>query len=144
VRLYRTKIKENPGKAHTVESFIWTTTLLTARGRLPTGTDVNKVVGLKVWPNLTRLELIPHAMNVAAVFSKHPGTLLDIEKWLNIPQRYVFAFYNAALSLNMIETDVKTLKSKKKKSSSIFNRSDSNKKSEERGFFGRLLKRLRS
>ena len=83
-------------------------------------------------------------MNIAAVFSKHPGNLLEVAKWLNIPQRYIFSFYNASHSLNMIETDIKILKNNKKKSSTTFNKKDSNKKSEQRGFFGRLLKRLRS
>ncbi len=139
-RLYRNKIEKNPNRAHSFESFIWTTSLLTSRGRLPENTSVTKSIGLKTWPNLTRLELIPHAMNIAAVFAKNPGNLLEIPNWLNIQQRYVFAFYNAALSLEMIEFDVK----KAKKSAFSFGKKDSKKNSEERGFFGRLLKRLKT
>ncbi len=139
VRLYRSKIKQNPVRAHTIESFIWSMSLLTSRGRLPKGTDVTKKVGLKVWPNLTRVELPPHGIHIAAVFSKNPGNLLDISEWLNIEQRYVFAFYNAALSLNMIELD----SSKMKKPSFSFGKKNSKGK-EERSFFGRLMKRLKS
>lgn len=140
VRLYRNKIKENPDRAHSIESFIWITSLLTSRGRLPEKTDVTKKVGLKVWPNLTRSELSPHSMNIAAVFSKHPGNLLEVSEWLNIEQRFVFAFYNAAFILGMIESD----SSKLKKSSFSFGRKNSKIKPEEKGFFGRLLKRLKS
>ncbi|MGK0270756.1 MAG: hypothetical protein ACI88H_001406 [Cocleimonas sp.] len=140
VRLYRSKMDENNDRSQSIESFVWTTTLLTSQGRLPKGTDIQKAISLKVWPNLTRLELMPHAMHIAAVFNKHPGSLLDVAKWLDIEQRYVFAFYNAALSLNMMELD----KNKINKASFSFGKKGSDKKSEERGFFGRLLKRLKS
>jgi len=139
-RLYRNKFEKNPNRTHSFESFIWTTSLLTSRGRLPENTNVTKNIGLKTWPNLTRVELIPHAMNIAAVFAKNPGNLLEIADWLKIHQRYVFAFYNAAFFLEMIEFDVK----KAKKSAFSFGKKDSKKDSEERGFFGRLLKRLKT
>jgi len=139
IRLYRKKIDENPDRAHTIESFIWSTSLLTSRGRLPDDTDVTKKVGLKIWPNLTRVELTPHAMHVAAVLNKNPANLLEISDWINVEQRYVFAFYNAALSLGILEID----SSKLKKSAFNFSNKNSNKKSEERSFFSRLLKRLK-
>lgn len=139
-RLYRSKIEKNGGRSHNMESFIWLMSLLTSRGRLPKNTNITKKVGLKAWPNLTRVESIPHAMHMAAVFSKHPGTLLEISGWLNIQQRYVFAFYNAALHLDMIELD----SSKLKKPGKSLNKKGGNSGSEERGFFGRLLKRLKS
>ena len=139
VRLYRTKIKENPDRAHTIESFTWSMSLLTSRGRLPKGTDVIKKIGLKTWPNLTRVELPPNAIQIAAVLSNHPGNLLEISRWLNIEQRFVFAFFNAALSLNMIELD----NSKIKTPSINFNKKNPEGK-EQRSFFGRLMKRLKS
>ena len=140
IRLYHKKFKENTDRSHSLESFIWTISLLTSKGRLPADTDINKKVGLKVWPNLTRMELMPHAMQIAAVFSKQPGSLLEISSWLNIEQRYVFAFYNAALALDMIETDSKNLN----KSKLSFNAQNTKSEKQERGFFSRLLKRLKS
>ena len=86
------------------------------------------------------MELMPHAMQIAAVFSKQPGSLLEISSWLNIEQRYVFAFYNAALALDMIETDSKNLN----KSKLSFNAQNTKSEKQERGFFSRLLKRLKS
>ena len=137
IRLYRKKAEEEPEHAHSIESFIWTTSLLTSRGRLLKYTDINKKVGLKYWPNLTRLELIPHAMQIAAVFYKHPGSLLEVSRWLKIEQRYVFAFYNAVLALKYIELDGNKLRS-----SSLDMEATSNTK--RRGFFSRLLKRIKS
>ena len=114
--------------------------LLTSRGRLPKDANITNKIGLKTWPNLTRLELVPHAMHMAAAFSKHPGSLLEISKWLKIQQRYVFAFYNAALYLDMIELN----SSKVKKPGKSFNSKGAGANSEERGFFGRILNRLKS
>lgn len=139
VRLYRKKMQEKPENTQFIEAFIWTTSLLTSRGRLQEKTDINKKFGLKTWPNLTRLEQIPHAMQIAAVFSKNPGSLQEIPGWLGIPQRYVFAFYNAALALNMIELD-----SSKFKTGTFDTINISENKAKNRGFFGRLLKRLTS
>lgn len=140
VKLYRDKIEDNPDRSHSIESFIWSTSLLTSRGRLPAKTDVTKKIGLKMWPNLTRVELPPNAMQIAAVFSKNPGNLLEISEWIRVEQRYVFAFYNAALSLDMIELDSNKLK----KVSFNLGKKNSKNKPEERSFFSRLLKRLKS
>ena len=141
IKAYRLKAEQNPNRAHSFESFIWSTSLLTSKGRLQAGTQINKQVGLKAWPNLTRMELMPHAMQIAAVFSKQPGSLLEMPKWIDIDQRYVFAFYNAALALDMIETDAAKLK---KIALSFKNKGVEENIAEERGFFGRLLKRLKS
>ncbi len=135
VRLYRKKMKENMDRSHSLESFIWTTSLLTSQGRLPKGTDIKQAVTLRDWPDLTRLELIPHAINIAAVLSKQAKSLLEISESLDIPQRYVFAFYNASLALNMIELGSNN------KSPSLFSKKAANKKSEEKGVFSRLFKR---
>ena len=137
VRLYRKKMETKLQNTHSIESFIWTTSLLTSRGRLLDNTDTTKPISLKTWPNLTRLESIPYAMNIAAVFSKHPGSLQDVPKWLNIPHRYVYAFYNGALALEMVEFDSNKFKASK----FDFNNNHAN-SNKERSFFSRLLKRL--
>ncbi|MEE9327570.1 MAG: hypothetical protein V3U71_09775 [Cocleimonas sp.] len=136
IRSYRTKMESSPNMAHSIESFIWTTSLLTSRGRLLTKTDINRTVSLKTWPDLTRLEQMPYTMQIAAVLSKIPASLEEIAAQLQIPQRYVFAFYNGALALDMIEFDPKKFRT------STFSLNDLSKKGKNRGFFGRLLKRL--
>ena len=139
VRLYRKKMETKLQNTHSIESFIWTTSLLTSRGRLLDNTDTTKPISLKTWPNLTRIENIPYAMNIAAVFSKHPGSLQDIPKWLNIPHRYVYAFYNGVLALEMVEFDSNKFKASKYD----INNNPAN-SSKERSFFSRLLKRLKA
>ena len=137
IRLYKKKISEGSELAHSFESFVWTTSLLTARGRLPHGTDTKKTVAIKYWPDLTRIETFPHIMQIAAVFYKHPGCLRDIPTWLGIEQRYVYAFYNGALSLGLMELDHKQLSLQAHKSGAF-------KKTNNRGFFSRLLKRIKT
>lgn len=136
-RLYQQKIIDDAEHCHSVDSFIWTTSLLVSRGRLPLNTDINKKVGVKHWPNLTRLEQIPNGIQIAAVFYKHPGSLVEISSWSKIDQRYIFAFYNASLSLELLELDDKKIKSTP-------NLKGSAKKNKDRGFFSRLLKRIKS
>ena len=114
-----------------LEAFIWLCSLLTAKGRLARGVDINQQVALKHWPNLTRFEQFPHIMRIAALWNQRPGTLFDIAKALNVPQRYVFSFYTAANTLNLFELDQTKLKSREKE-----------KPKESRGLFSRLLKRL--
>jgi hypothetical protein len=70
-------------------------------------------------------------MRIAALWNQRPGTVFDIAKALNVPQRYVFSFYTAANTLNLFELDQTKLKSREKE-----------KPKESRGLFSRLLKRL--
>ena len=115
-----------------LEAFVWVSSLLTARGRLGRGVDIEQKISLKYWPNLTRLEQFPHIMRIAALWNQRPASALDIAKALSIPQRYVFAFHTAANALNLFEMDQNKLKSREKEMP----------KQENRGFFSRLLKRL--
>lgn len=115
-----------------IEAFVWVSSLLTARGRLGRGVEIEQKISLKYWPNLTRLEQFPHIMRIAALWNQRPASSLDIASALSIPQRYVFAFHTAANALNLFEMDQNKLKSREKEKP----------KQENRGFFSRLLKRL--
>ena len=126
-------ISQQSSALYDLEAFVWTSTLLSSRGDLPRALDPNKAVGLKHWPSLTRLEDIPHAMPIAAYWSAGAVSAVDVAKSLNIPQRYVFSFYNAANSLGLIEQDLQKLTTKQ---------SVSPPKDAPRGLFSRLLKRL--
>jgi hypothetical protein len=123
--------RQHEGDILDLEGFIWVTSLLTAQGRLSRSVDVNKRIALKHWPNMTRLEQFPQVMRIAALWGQRPGTLFEIAKALDIPQRYVFSFYTAASALNLFELDQTKLKSREKE-----------KPKESRGLFSRLLKRL--
>ena len=126
-------ISQQSSALYDMEAFIWTSTLLSAKGSLPRELDPSKTVGLKHWPSLTRLENFPHVLPIAAQWSASAMSAVDIATSLNIPQRYVFSFYNAANSLSLIEQDPDKL---------INKQSVPRTKDAPRGLFSRLLKRL--
>ena len=88
-------------KLYPYDSFCWNMVLWSSRGRLPEETDPNAPVYIRYWPNLTRLTLTPHAMRIVALWRKQPRSLFNTAEELKIPQRYVFAFYTAAQTLNL-------------------------------------------
>ncbi len=88
-------------KLYPYDSFCWNMALWSSRGRLPAETDPNAPVYIRYWPNLTRLTLTPHAMRIVALWRRQPRSLFNTAEELKIPQRYVFAFYTAASSLNL-------------------------------------------
>ncbi len=96
------KIKKTREKqSWNMESFMWLITLWSARGRLPKGTSLTDPVYLMQWPNLTRLDSIPHAVRIAALLYEKPHTLPDTAHQLGIEQRYVFAFYSACKTIGL-------------------------------------------
>jgi hypothetical protein len=91
--------------AQDLDGFLWLIALWTARGRLPKGTDLNKPVILKNWPNFTRLIETPYALKIAAFWIFNSHSLLETARILDIPQRYVFAFFNAAHAIRLASTN---------------------------------------
>ncbi|MGB1311896.1 MAG: hypothetical protein ACPG47_11825, partial [Leucothrix sp.] len=126
-------ISQQTSSLYDLESFVWTSTLLSAKGRLPRTLDPKKPVGLKHWPSLTRLENFPHVMPIAAQWSVKAMSAFEIAQSLSIPQRYAFSFYNAANSLGLIEQDPDKLINKQPVTRT---------KDAPKGLFSRLLKRL--
>ena len=88
---------------------MWTSSLLTSRGKLPKNTDVTKKIVLKNKIDLSHLEPIPYIPEIIALLNNNPEYLLEIAEKLEIPQRYVFAFYFAALNLDMLEFKKSTI-----------------------------------
>ncbi len=84
------------------EGLMWKTALWASRGRVPVGTNFRTPVMMRRWPNLTKLLVFPHALRVAALWAKGPYSLVDTAKFLDIPQRYVFAFYSAAHAIGLV------------------------------------------
>lgn len=84
-----------------MEAFVWLITLWSSRGRLPKGTSLANPVYLMQWPNLTRLETLPHAVRISALLYQQPHTLPDIATRLGIEQRYVFSFYSACKAIGL-------------------------------------------
>lgn len=88
-----------------LDQVLWETALETSVGRLPTGVDPAAPVYLKHWPNLTRLHRTPHALRIAALWATRGASLTETAQTLKIAQRHVFAFYSAALALDLITDD---------------------------------------
>ena len=132
-----------------LDSFLWQVSLWTARGRLPKGTDLNKDVILLHWPNFTRLVVTPYALKISALWMSQPHSLLETAQILEIPQRYVFAFYSAtnAIKLAVLDRRVKQQPLNKNMVERRFNqrslKSAAN-TSPKRGFLQRFLGRLHS
>lgn len=89
------------GSEYSLQEFIWKVTLWASRGRVPEDTPLSQPIYLRRWPNFTRLVITPYAMPISALWVRQPRSLLDTAHALNIPQRYVFAFYSAAHALQL-------------------------------------------
>ena len=99
----KNKITNKATEKHSwnMEAFMWLITLWCSRGRVPEDCDLTQPVYLMQWPNLTRLEPIPHAVRIAALIYDQPRTLTDAAKQLGIEQRYVFAFFSACKTIGL-------------------------------------------
>jgi len=132
VELARSTLSVKSNKVFDLENFMWTAMLLTSSGKLHRNIDIRRRVMLKQWPNLSRIETFPHVVRIAALWKSDAFNMLEVAHNLQIPQRYVFSFYNAACILGLMEHDPDKLKEKMQPKSPNKNR----------GLFSRLLKRL--
>jgi len=132
VELARSALSVKPNNVFDLENFMWTAMLLTSSGKLHRNIDIRRRVMLKQWPNLSRIETFPHVVRIAALWKSDAFNMLEVAHNLQIPQRYVFSFYNAACILGLMEHDPDKLKEKMQPKSPNKNR----------GLFSRLLKRL--
>lgn len=103
----RNKNKVNGKHSWSMEAFMWVITLWCSRGRIPAGTDLTRPVYLMQWPNLTRLEQIPHSARITALIYDEPRTLADTARQLGIRQRYVFAFFSACKAIGLSDISVR-------------------------------------
>jgi hypothetical protein len=120
---------------YSIYAFIWQLALWASRGRLPSGTRLNQPIYLRRWPNFSRLVVTPYALAIAALWTKHPRSLMDTANSLDIPQRYVFAFYSAA---NAVQLAGET-----RRAVDTLLEPPMIERAKHRGLFSRLLNRLR-
>lgn len=88
-----------------IDAVLWETCMEAARGRIPLGTELDKTLYLRHWPNFTRLLRAPHAMQIAALWATRGASLMETAQMLRIEQKYVFAFFNAASALDLVTVD---------------------------------------
>lgn len=118
VRLERRNAKS---VGNSIESFIWTCTLLTAKGRLPSYTDISRSIGIKQDADFSKLESIPCLDQIVEELKQGSCKLMEVSTRLNILQKYVFSFYNAAANLDFLEFDIiKKVTNPKKAKSGFF------------------------
>ena len=119
-----------------IEPFLWKLAVRTSRGRVPKGTSFNIPIRLLRWPNFTRTSVTPHALRIAALWAKQPMSLSNTAEVLAIPLHFVFIFYSAALSLDLVSIASNTVE-KKPEVSPV-------KQHKHRSIFQFLLKKMRS
>ncbi|MCU7934770.1 MAG: hypothetical protein KZQ99_07810 [Candidatus Thiodiazotropha sp. (ex Dulcina madagascariensis)] len=122
-------------REYSIAAFHWQLALWASRGRLPIGTDLSQPIYLRRWPNFTRLVVTPYALAIAALWAEQPRSLVDTAQTLNIPQRYVFAFYSAAKAIQ--------LAGETRRAVDTLLAPSAVEKSKHHGLLGRLLGRLR-
>lgn len=89
-------------EVQSVETLLWKVALRTSRGRVPSGTDFERPIHLRHWPNMTRMLITPHTLRIAALWMKAPNSLIKTAQIMKIPQRYVFAFYSAVHAIGLV------------------------------------------
>ena len=84
------------------DAFMWKLALWSSSGRLPFRTDLDKPVSIALWPNLTRLALFPHAVQLAALWHRQAISIRATAILLDVSYKYIFSFYSACLQLGLI------------------------------------------
>lgn len=100
------EIAKSKPNTYTIDALLWLMSILSSRGRVPTTVDgmefdQNCPVYLLHWPNLTRLEQIPHAQNIISLWIRQPRTLQDISNTLGVDRKYVNNIFIAANALGI-------------------------------------------
>jgi hypothetical protein len=95
----------NKKSYRSMDGLLWKLALISSRGRLPDFVDINAPIIIRGWPNLTRLDVSPHAMKLIAFWLSNSVTIVDTIARLNIEQRHVFSLYTALHVLGYIVTE---------------------------------------
>ena len=98
------RVRAHARSGYTLDAFAWLCALMSSRGRLPAGLDRAAPVRLRRWPNLTRLEPVPHAIELAAHWVAAPVSIEALTRTAGVEPRFVHAFHNAASALGLFET----------------------------------------
>ncbi len=94
----------NPHRKETsIQGLEWIAAIWASRGRLPQHLDAQRPVHMRHWPNLTRLTAIPHAMNIAALWSQNDFSPLETARLLRIDPRHVFTFVSACDAIGVLQ-----------------------------------------
>ncbi len=85
-----------------IATFLWRLTVLCARGRVPIGVAMDKLVRLTIPPELA-LPAMPGGEAISRLWQTQSVSLRETPEHLRIPYRDVFNFYSAAKVVGLIE-----------------------------------------
>ncbi len=85
-----------------LDDLLWDLSIAASFGRLPKGTDIDKPMTLKHWPNLTRVRSFDYAMQIAALWSQNTLSIRQVVEKLGVGHNFVYVFFAAANSLNLM------------------------------------------
>ncbi|MEZ5472686.1 MAG: hypothetical protein R3E90_13020 [Marinicella sp.] len=88
-----------------LDDLLWDLSIAASFGRLPEGTDVDKAMRLKYWPNLTRVRCFDFAIQIAALWSQHSLSIRQVTEQLGIGHNFVYVFFAAANSLGLMTSE---------------------------------------
>jgi len=103
-------IEQDTAKSKTtvykIDTLLWLMAILSSRGRIPTSLDGFSFdpecpVYLLHWPNLTRLEPIPHSQSIVSLWIKQPRSLSSLASTLNIDIKHVYNLFVAAQAIGI-------------------------------------------
>ena len=90
-------------KVVSIEEFLWSVTIKTARGRVPFGSSLDELYILEHWPNLTRLRYIPNATRISAFWVEQAQSINNVIEKLHIPFIDVSTFFSAASAIGVMK-----------------------------------------
>ncbi len=132
-KTHQSSRREKPELSHSIESFIWATSLHTSQGRAPENTDLSRIIGLKNKLKLKQLAVVPHLAEIIELLEEGSCSLANIQQQLGMRISNIFDVYSALLNLGLIEFNPASSQAKKQSASVL---EDAPKK-----IFGRFFKR---
>ncbi|MDM1696307.1 hypothetical protein HX099_06480 [Thiopseudomonas alkaliphila] len=82
---------------------LWSLSMWSSKGRLPLNISGESIIQLKRWPNFTRKDLSPHAMEIAALWFNQKVSINETAAILAVPYRAVYSVFSACYALDLIE-----------------------------------------
>ena len=125
-------------ETYSLEGILWQLALCASRGRLPANTPLDAPISLRHWPNLTRLQVSPHAARILSVCSRGSHSIREATESLDVPQRYIFALYSACNAIGLIQIGRKQTQATTEEN----NPATQAKNQQKRGIFRMLLNKL--
>lgn len=87
-----------------IDELLWQAAFHASAGRLMQGCNLDDVIQLDYWPNLTRLPHTPNSFRILALLSKHPTSVFFAARLLKVPASEVFQIYSAAKAAGLSRT----------------------------------------